>query len=482
MSDLTAARIQMEVSLAFHMIFAAVGMAMPLMMLIAEGRWLRTGDRDALHLARTWARVTAVLFAIGAVSGTALSFELGLLWPRFMAFAGPQIGPAFALEGYAFFIEAIFLGLYLYGWERLRPMAHWLCGWPVALSGAASGILVVSANSWMQQPVGFDLGPDGMPINIDPVTALLNPAWGMMAAHSALSTYQAVGFGVAGVYAWALLRDRSPGRAAYNRQAIVIAMVLGAVTALAQPIVGDLLAQRAHEAQPAKLAALEGQFKTERGAPLRIGGWPDPSAGETRWALEIPYGLSLLATHDPDGEIVGLEAFPRDEWPESRLVHPAFQVMVGAGFLMLGVAGWYWWCWLVAWRGWRDGRRGGRGGQHGASQRGAREWATRRWMLWALVLSTPLGFLALEAGWIVTEAGRQPWVIYGIMRTREAVTPASGVAYSLAGFSLLYAALGVTLVFLLRRLARGAHEPKHDVAGSEATRGSDAPEAEHAAI
>lgn len=202
---LTAARWQMEVSLGFHMIFAAVGMAMPLMMLIAEGRWLRTGDPDALALAKSWAKVTPVLFAIGAVSGTALSFELGLLWPRFMAFAGPLIGPAFALEGYAFFIEAIFLGLYLYGWDRLRPMAHWLCGVPVALSGAASGILVLSANAWMQQPVGFEIGPGGLPTNVDPVAAWFNPAWPLMATHSTLSTYQAVGFAAAGVYAWALL-------------------------------------------------------------------------------------------------------------------------------------------------------------------------------------------------------------------------------------------------------------------------------------
>lgn len=434
MSDLTAARMQMEVSLAFHMIFAAVGMAMPLMMLIAEGRWLRTGDRDALRLARTWAKVTAVLFAIGAVSGTALSFELGLLWPRFMAFAGPLIGPAFALEGYAFFIEAIFLGLYLYGWERLSPRAHWLCGVPVALSGAASGILVISANAWMQQPVGFDLGPDGMPINIDPMTALFNPAWPLMAAHSTLSTYQSVGFAAAGVYAWALLRNRRPHRAAYNRLAIVIAMLLGGTSAVLQPVVGDFLAQRAHEHQPAKLAALEGQFKTERGAPLRIFGWPDPNTQETTWAIEIPYLLSILAAHDPSAEVLGLEAFPRDEWPESRIAHPAFQVMVGAGFEMIGVAGWFWWAW------WR-------------SRRGARHWADRRWLLWVLVLSGPLGFVALEAGWIVTEVGRQPWVIYGIMRTADAVTPAGGVGVSLAGFSLLYAGLGVTLVLLLRRLA-----------------------------
>jgi cytochrome d ubiquinol oxidase subunit I len=432
--SLTAARVQMEVSLGFHMVFAAVGMAMPLLMLIAEGRWLRSGDAEALRLAKAWAKVTAVLFAIGAVSGTALSFELGLLWPRFMAFAGPMIGLAFALEGYAFFVEAIFLGLYLYGWERLSPRAHFLCGWPVAVSGAVSGILVVSANGWMQGPVGFTLGPDGMPAEVDPWAALFNPAWGLMAAHSTLSTYQAVGFAAAGVYAWALLRDRRPARARYNRMAIVIAMIPATVAAAAQPVVGDLLAQRAHAVQPAKLAALEGQFKTERGAPLRIGGWPDPEAGETRGGIEIPKGLSLLAAHDPDAEIVGLEAFPRDQWPETRIVRPAFQVMVGAGFAMLGVAAWYWW---ALWRG---------------------GWARRAWLLRALVAASPLGFLALEAGWIVTEVGRQPWIVYGVMRTRDAVTPIADVTLSLAGFTLLYAGLGAALVLFLRRIAREEHE------------------------
>src|SRR3954447_12459810 len=201
MENLIAARMQMAISLGFHMVFAALGIGLPLLMLVSEGLWLRTRKRTYLDLARKWGKATGILFAIGAVSGTALSFELGLLWPRFMEFAGPIVGPAFALEGYAFFIEAIFLGLYLYGWKRLRPMAHWLCGWPVALSGAASGILVVSANAWMQQPVGFDLATDGSVTNVDPVAALLNPAWGAMAIHSALSTYQSVGFGVAGVYA-----------------------------------------------------------------------------------------------------------------------------------------------------------------------------------------------------------------------------------------------------------------------------------------
>jgi cytochrome d ubiquinol oxidase subunit I len=434
MNDLTAARLQMEVSLGFHMIFAAVGMAMPLMMLIAEGRWLRTGDAEGLALAKTWAKVTGILFAIGAVSGTALSFELGLLWPRFMSVAGPLVGPAFALEAYAFFVEAIFIGLYLYGWNRLRPMAHWLCGWPVALSGAASGILVVSANAWMQAPAGFELTAGGVFTNLDPLASLLNPAWPPMAVHSTLSTYQSVGFATAGIYAWALLRNRQPERDRYNRLAILIAMAVGSIPAVLQPIAGDVLARRAHETQPAKLAALEGQFTTQRGAPLRIGGIPDPEAGETLWALEIPKGLSILATHNPDGEVLGLDAFPRDEWPESRIVHPAFQLMIGAGFLLLVAAAWFWWAWF--------------------RQRVSGDWAERRRLLRALVLSAPLGFLALEAGWVVTEAGRQPWIIYGIMRTRDAVTPAGGVIVTLAGFSLLYAALIVTLLYLLRRLTR----------------------------
>lgn len=455
MDTLTAARIQMEVSLGFHMVFAAVGMAMPLMMLIAEWRHLRTGDPAALHLAKTWAKVTAVLFAIGAVSGTALSFELGLLWPRFMAFAGPLIGMAFALEGYAFFIEAIFLGLYLYGWNRLTPRAHWLCGVPVAVSGALSGILVVSANAWMQSPVGFALGPDGLPTEVDPLAALFNPAWPLMAAHSTISTYQAVGFAAAGVYAWALLRNRVPARRRYNRLAALIAMSLGTVAAVLQPFIGDLLAKRVHQAQPAKLAAMEGQFQTERWAPLRIGGLPDPSTGETRWAIEIPGALSVLATGSPDGEVQGLEAFPRDQWPGVVITHLAFQVMVGAGVAMIMLGMWFLWAW------WRSRRPGAAGGAP------AQDWASRRPLLWGLILASPLGFLALEAGWIVTEVGRQPWIIYRVMRTGEAVTPAAEVGGSLAAFVLLYTGLAVALVALLRRLSHTAGD-EHRSGGASA--------------
>jgi cytochrome d ubiquinol oxidase subunit I len=432
MTSLTAARIQMELSLGFHMIFAAIGIAMPAMMLIAERRWIRHGDADALALARMWARLTAVTFAIGAVSGTALSFELGLLWPRFMAFAGPLIGPAFALEGFAFFVEAIFLGLYLYGWERLSPWRHWLCGWAVAISGVLSGILVLATNAWMQHPVGFRTGPGGQPMDVDAFAVLLNPAWPAMALHSTLSTYQAVGFAAAGTYAWAMWRRRQTDR--YSRLGLAIAMTVASSAAILQPLSGDLLAKRVHIHQPAKLAAMEGQFETERRAPLRIGGIPDVERRETRYAIEIPWALSFLAANDFDTEVLGLDRFPRENWPPVLVTHLAFQIMVGAAMAMLAAAGWYWY----------------------------RRWTMRahgfdvplpRLLLASLVLCAPLGFVALEAGWVVTEVGRQPWVIYDVMRTADAATPVTDVWQSLALFSTLYAGLLVLLGFFLWKLA-----------------------------
>ena len=435
MSSLIAARVQMELSLGFHMLFAAVGMAMPVMLLIAEWRWMRRRDPDALALARRWSRLTAVIFAIGAVSGTALSFELGLLWPRFMATAGPFIGTAFALEGYAFFVEAIFLGLYLYGWERLSPRAHWLCGWAVAISGALSGILVLSANAWMQDPVGFRPGPDGQLAGIEPWVALLNPAWPLMALHSTLSTYQAVGFAAAGTYAWALWRASRPDRRRYHRLGLAIAMTLAGGAAILQPVAGDLLAKRAHLRQPAKLAAMEGQFVTQRRAPLRIGGLPDMARRETPYALEIPGGLSFLATGDPGAEVAGLDRVPRDEWPNVVVTHVAFQAMVGAGTLTLMVAAWYW---SVRWRRRRDGL----------------DIDLGRGLLAALVFSAPFGYLALEAGWVVTEAGGQACVIYRVLRTADVVTPVDSVRASLLLFTLLYGGLLVVLVAFLRWLAR----------------------------
>src|SRR5918997_311311 len=337
MSDLLAARSQMAMSLAFHIIFAVIGIAMPVLMVIAERRWQRSGDAIHLELAKRWAKGTAILFAVGAVSGTVLSFELGLLWPRFMEYAGPVIGMPFSLEGFAFFTEAIFLGIYLYGWERVRPGMHLLSGVLVAVSGALSGIFVVIANAWMNTPTGFRV-VNGRFTDIDPVAAMMTPAAFPQTLHMTLAAYAATGLAVAGIHAWMLRRDPS---SAFHRQALRIALLVGAPAAILQPVSGDVSARYVARWQPAKLAAMEGQFRTERGAPLRVGGWPDEEARTTRYALEIPYALSLLAFHDPRAEVRGLEAFPRDEWPPVAVVHVAFQVMVACGTVLalVSVAG-----------------------------------------------------------------------------------------------------------------------------------------------
>ncbi len=424
MTDLLAARSQMAMSLAFHIIFAVAGIAMPLMMCIAEWRWLRTRDETWLTLTKRWAKGTAILFAVGAVSGTVLSFELGLLWPEFMRWAGAIIGMPFSLEGFAFFTEAIFLGIYLYGWDRVSPLAHLAAGAIVALSGAASAVFVVIANAWMNTPTGFRL-VDGKPVDIDPIAAMMNPSALGQTIHMLLAAYAAVGFAVAGIHAYLMLRDRNN---LFHRRALAIALVVGGSSAILQPISGDLLGQTVARYQPVKLAAMEGQFKTERGAPLRIGGWPDEESRTTRYAIEIPYGMSLLAFHDPQAVVKGLEEFPPDTWPPVAIVHIAFQVMVGAGGLMMLIA---LWAAISAWR--------------------RKALPDSPWFLRAVVLASPLGFIAIEAGWVVTEVGRQPWIIQGVMRTAEAVTPMPGLIVPFVTFTLLYIFLAVIVVWLLVR-------------------------------
>jgi cytochrome d ubiquinol oxidase subunit I len=400
-------------------------------MVLAEWRARRTGSAVHLELARRWAKGTAILFAVGAVSGTVISFELGLLFPRFMGFAGPIIGLPFALEGFAFFAEAIFLGIYLYGWERTSPRLHLAAGVVVAVSGALSAVFVTLANAWMNHPAGFTLD-GGAAAGIDPVAAMFAPGWAEQALHVLLSCYAATGLAVAGVHAWLLRRD--PGNA-FHRAALRLALLVGGVAALLQPLSGDLSARGVAIRQPVKLAALEGQFQTERGAPLRLGGLPDPEAGVTRFALEIPRGLSLLAFHDPDAEVKGLLAFPRDTWPDPVKVHLAFQVMVGLGTAMAGVA---LLALLLAWR--------------------RPAWLEHPRFLLLVALVGPAGFVALEAGWLVTEWGRQPFTIQGVMRTADAVTPVQGLTVPLVGFNLLYLFLAVVTAALLRR--QFAHAPR----------------------
>lgn len=422
MPDLLAARLQMAVSLAFHIIFAVVGMAMPLLMVIAERRWLRTGDPVYLELAKRWARGTAILFAVGAVSGTVLSFELGLLWPAFMELAGPIIGLPFSLEGFAFFTEAIFLGIYLYGWERVPPRMHLLSGIAVLVSGVASGIFVVIANAWMNAPTGFVLA-EGRIVAVDPLAAMANPAAFTEALHMTLAAFVATGFAVAGIHAFLLLRR--PG-SRFHRRALVIGLLVGAPAAVLQPLSGDLSARYVARHQPAKLAAMEALFETQRGAPLLVGGIPDVEARRTRFGLEIPRALSLLAFHDPDAEVQGLDRVPRDEWPNVTVVHFAFQIMVALGtyLALLGL----WAMWLL----WRRV-----------------ELARQRRFLQAVALAMPMGFAAVEAGWVVTEVGRQPWVVYGVIKTADVVTPMPGLVVPFVAMTLLYVFLGVIVAWLL---------------------------------
>ncbi len=424
MEDLLAARAQMAMSLAFHIIFASIGIAMPLLMVIAEGMWLKTKDETYLTLAKRWSKGTAIMFAVGAVSGTVLSFELGLLWPTFMAYAGPIIGMPFSLEGLAFFIEAIFLGIYLYGWERVPKTVHWFAGVMVLVGGMLSGIFVVTANAWMNTPTGFSI-VEGKVTNIDPIAAMLNPSSFSQALHMTLAAFLAVGFAVAGIHAYFLRREPDNP---FHRKAFAIALCVGGVVALLQPISGDISAKRLAKHQPVKLAAMEAQWETERGAPLRIGGIPDEEAEVTRFAIEIPKALSFLAHFDFNAEIMGLKDVPPENRPPVAIVHFAFQIMVACGMVMI-VAGI-----LGGWLAWR--------------QKGL---PVNRWYLRFVTFCTPLGFIAIEAGWTVTEVGRQPWVIYGIMRTADAVTPMPHLVVPFIGFTVLYIFLSVIVVILLRR-------------------------------
>lgn len=450
MSDLLAARSQMAMSLAFHILFAIAGMAMPLLMLLAEWRHHRTGDPAALELAKRWAKGTAILFAVGAVSGTVLSFELGLLWPEFMRHAGPLVGMPFSLEGFAFFLEAIFLGLYLYGWDKLSRVVHMWTGFGVALCGLLSAVFVTAVNAWMNDPAGFRLDPaTGELVDIDPWAAMFNDAFPTQALHMSLAAYAAVSIAVLGIHAWALRRNLN---SALHQSAFRIALGLALVSVPAQIVSGDLSAKYVAEHQPTKLAAAEALFHTQARAPLSIGGWPNLDTQTLDYAIEIPGGLSFLAFADFDAQVQGLEEVSPDDWPPVAIVHVAFQIMVGCGVAMLalvGVGALLWWL----------ARRG----------KATPPWANRRYLL-AAMLATPLGLIAIEAGWVVTEVGRQPWIIRGVMRTADAVTPMPHLTAPFLLFTGLYVFLGVIVIVLLRNHvmaseSREASEPVRKPAG-----------------
>jgi cytochrome d ubiquinol oxidase subunit I len=366
---------------------------------------------------------------------------MGLLWPGLMGRFGEVIGLPFTLEAFAFFIEAIFLGIYLYAWDRLSPRAHLLSGLPILAAGVASAFFVVTANAWMNQPRGFDL-VDGEVTGVDPWAAMFNPATPPQTVHMILAAFLVAGFGTASVYAVAMLRGR---RDRYHRLGFAVSFTLAAVLTPVQIGVGDWAAHFVADYQPTKLAAMEGVFATERGVPLHIGGVEID--GELRYAVEIPDGLSLLAHWDPDAEIRGLDEVALADRPPVNVVHPAFQVMVGIGLGLLALSAWF----GLAW--WRR-----------------REQPRGRWFWRFAALAGPAAVLALEAGWVTTEVGRQPWIVWGVLRTSDAVNPAPGLWVGLVVVGLVYAALTVASVYVLRRLVTDRPVPvapqEADVAGS----------------
>jgi cytochrome d ubiquinol oxidase subunit I len=428
MSNLLAARSQMAVSLGFHIIFTCIGMTMPWLMAAAELRYRQNQQPVYRELAKAWSKGVAVFFAVGAVSGTVLSFELGLLWPEFMRHAGPIIGLPFSWEGTAFFLEAIALGLFLYGWDRLPPSIHLLSGIVVGISGVASGVLVIAANGFMNSPAGFRW-VDGHAVDIDPVAAMFNDAWASESIHMVIAAFVSTGFAAAGVHAYCMLRGSH--KRSFHQQGLKLALTMGAVGALLQPLSGDFSAKDVAKRQPAKLAAMEALYETQRGAPLLIGGIPDDAARTVRYALEIPRGLSFLAFADLDAEVMGLDRVPRDQWPPTMITHFAFQIMVGLGSIMAAVGAGFL---LVRWR--------------------RPQLLNHRLVLGIITACTPLGFLAVEAGWTVTEVGRQPWIIYGVMRTADAVSPMPGLQWSFLSIMLVYGLLGAVTWFVVVRLIR----------------------------
>ena len=424
MNDFIAARSQMALSLGFHIVFSCIGMVMPFFMAVSHYYWLRTNKIVYKNITKAWSKGVAIFFATGAVSGTVLSFELGLLWPEFMKHAGPIFGMPFSLEGTAFFIEAIALGFYLYGWNRFNKWFHWFTGVVVGVSGLVSGILVVAANAWMNSPAGFDY-INGQYINIDPIKAMFNDAWFSQALHMSIAAFVATGFAVAGIHALMILKGKDT---VFHTRAFKIAAVFAAVAAVLQPFSGDISAKEVAQRQPEKFAAMEAHFHTEKPAALIIGGIPDAVNKKVDYAVRIPGALSFLAHGNFGAEVKGLDAIPEAEHPPVAITHYAFQLMVGLGIIMLLIALCYF---FVLWK--------------------RPQWKDRRWLLKLFVIATPMGFIAVEAGWTVTEVGRQPWIIYGVMKTADAVTPMPGIIYSFYLFTAVYFSLAIIVAFMLYR-------------------------------
>ncbi|MFJ2834364.1 cytochrome ubiquinol oxidase subunit I [Nocardia sp. NPDC087230] len=422
---LLPARQQMAFSLGWHIVLACFGVAFPAMIYVVHRRGLVREDSVALGLAKRWATVSAILFAIGAVSGTVLSFEMGLLWPGLMGRYGDVLGLPFALEGLSFFIEAIFLGIYLYGWGRMPPRRHLAMLIPMGVAGVVGTFCVVSVNAWMNNPTGFRI-VDGEVTDVDPWRAMFNDGAVLQFAHMWVGAFMVVGFIVSGVYAAGVLRGRHD---AHHRLGFTVPFVLATVAALMQPVIGHILGMRVHDSQPAKLAAFELATTTESPAPLRLGGVLVD--GEVRWALDIPRLGSIIARNSLTAPVPGLDSVPVHDRPPVNITHLAFQTMVGIGTLLaLGVVVF----WLMRWR------------RH--------DLLGNRWFLRFAVVAGPLAVLALECGWIATEVGRQPWTVWQVLRTEDAASTSTGLWWSYAGVLLVYLGMTVGAVVVLRSMTR----------------------------
>jgi cytochrome d ubiquinol oxidase subunit I len=422
---LLQAREMQALSFAAHIPLVCFGIAFPSLVLFVEWLHLRTGDPILGTLARRWSKVMAALFAVGVVTGTILSFELGLLWPNFMATFGDVFGLGFALEGFSFFVEAIFIAIYVYGWDRFSPRVHLLSGLPVAIAGVSGSLMVISVNAWMNHPGGFALRA-GRAIDVHPWRALFGNSflWHEL-VHMYLAAYVVAGFLVAAPYAWGWLRGR---RGRYERTALAVTLTAAALAAPVQIVVGDWAAREVARQEPTKLAALEGLGRTTRGAPIHLLGWYQD--GRVKHGIEIPRLLSLLADHRPNATVRGLEAVPARDRPPVNVVRVAFQLMVGIGFSLAALGLWHLWAWRQ------------------------RRIVGSPWFHRAVVAAGPLSVVALVAGWVTTEVGRQPWVVYGVMRTPQAVTGAGGIPVGYATLVVVYLALGAAVWWMLRRLAR----------------------------
>jgi len=426
-SNLLAARSQMGFTLGFHIVLACFGVAFPAVMLIAEWRGRRKNDPEALRLARNWSKAVAVMFAVGAVSGTVLTFEFGLLWPRFMDRFGDAFGVAFAIEGIFFFLEAIFIAIYIYGWDRLSPKAHMWAAVPIVISGVGGAFSVIAANSWMNQPQGFTLDSSGHVTDVKPLEVLTNSAAGYEFLHMLLAAYMLTGFLLASIYAVGMLRGK---RDRYHRLGVIIPLTVACIAAPFQFLVGDTAARAIAHDQPAKFAGMECVDKGGSDQTEYIYGRCTSSG--VKGGIGIPGFDSFLVGFSTNTNVVGLNQIPANARPPANtMLHWCFDTMVGISSLLILLAAWF----AVVWYRKKD-------------------LPKTKWFLRSVALTGIAMIVAVECGWIVTEVGRQPWIVNGYMRTSQAVTPAQGIWWVFAGTLLIYAALGTIAIVVLRGLSR----------------------------